>query len=276
MTDSPQEVAWFRWLYHEIYDYRGESLYDDVLVGWIDRTRHALNDCSSFQTFAPYNRKDETSQDRMWNLYALSRVNDVLLRCMQEDVPAEPPIPRISPADYADFYTRCGLRLFESDTFTPFYHEIVRVHPSPDDQEPIGILGHVWPGLMFGEMLLSRSGVEVLGGRAHIVPEIAERSTLYFAYERTNRKTCDLSMGWGSNSQWRTSFRRDYDSNGIRIYNADGRHMLGGPATEEDRDGLTVEERLELCRHRCFVTSPKPDSDLWPYDDRFDEAVSSS
>jgi len=262
-------------LFHEIQDYRGESLYDDVLVGWIDRARHALDDCSSFRTFTPYNRKDEAAQGRMWNLYALSRVNDMLLSCMREDVAAEPSRPRISRAEYADFYTRCGLRLIKLESFTPFYHEIVSVYPSPDDQEPIGILGHVWPGLMFGEMLFSRSGVEVLGGSAHIASEIAEGSTLYFTYERTNRKTCDLSMGWGHNSQWRTDFRRDYESNGRRIYNSDGEHILGRPTPEEDRDGLTSEERLELCRHRCFIKSPKPDSDLWPYDDRFDEPVSS-
>jgi hypothetical protein len=127
---------------------------------------------------------------------------------------------------------------------------------------------------MLGDMLFSRSGVEVIGGRKHVVKDIAEQSTLYFTSRRQHRKTNDLSMGWGSNSQWRTSFRRDYQVGRTWIYNADGKNLLNADAmSEEDGDGLTKEERAELCKNRCFIVTSKQDQDLWPFDDRLEETA---
>src|SRR5262249_44186431 len=104
--------------------------------------------------------------------------------------------------------------------------------------------------------------------------EIAEQSTLYFAYRRQHRKTNDLSMGWGSNSQWRTSIRRDYQSGRGWIYNVDGKNLLNASTIPEDgRDGLAHEERVELCKNRCFLVTSKEDQDLWPFDDRLDESA---
>jgi hypothetical protein len=83
-----------------------------------------------------------------------------------------------------------------------------------------------------------------------------------------------LSMGWGSNSQWRTAFRRDYRQGDLFLYNVDGRASLdAGASHEDDRDGLTFEERVELCRNRCILRTRKDDSDLWPYDDSYQELV---
>jgi len=45
---------------------------------------------------------------------------------------------------------------------------------------------------------------------------------LYFTYLRRSRPTCDLSHGWGSNSQWSTDFRRDYAGGGMLHHNVDG------------------------------------------------------
>ena len=58
--------------------------------------------------------------------------------------------------------------------------------------------------------MFSRAGVAVCGGKDYIQPEIAMSSTIYWAFRRKYRPYSDLSHGWGSNSQWRTSFRRDY------------------------------------------------------------------
>jgi hypothetical protein len=157
--------------------------------------------------------------------------------------------------------------------FSPANHPQIRGKTqSKEDEEPIGVLGHLWPGLMLGDMLFSRSGVEVIGGRKNVVKDIAEQSTLYFTYRRHHRRTNDLSMGWGSNSQWRTSFRRDYQSDRTWIYNADGKNLLNADTmSEEDRDGLTKKERAELCKNRCFIVTSKQDQDLWPFDDRLEE-----
>jgi len=74
------------------------------------------------------------------------------------------------------------------------------------------------------------------------------------------------------NSMRRTSFRRDYESDGMWIYNIDGKNALtASPSPEADRDGLTPVARIELCRNRCFVVTDKPSDDLWPFHDRFQE-----
>lgn len=264
-------IPWFRDLYEEILEYEGLSLYEHVLGPWIEKAQPAMVDMERFKSNRPLDRNDEAAPDAMWNLYALGRVNDLLLMSFQDNRENNS-FPRLSLNEYEDFFSHLGFTIETSKAFSPFHHEIVQVHQSQEDDEPIGILQHLWPGLAFGEMQFSRSGVVVMGGRDHILQEIAEQSTLYFTFRRRNRKTNDLSMGWGSNSQWRTGFRRDYRIGNTLIYNADGTNVLKPTAqSREDRDGLKFEERVELCRNRCWIITSKDDSDLWPYDDRFEE-----
>ena len=144
---------------------------------------------------------------------------------------------------------------------------------SQNDTGPVEILEHVWPGLMFGNLLFSRCGVRVQGGRDHIAKEIAECSTLYFTYRRLHRKTSDRSMGWGSNSQWRTSFRRDYEHDGYVLYNVDGEIDLTSDSQFEKEDELTVRQRIEHCKNRSFLITKKDDTDLWPIGYRYQEKL---
>ncbi|WP_437297214.1 hypothetical protein [Sorangium sp. So ce426] len=107
------------------------------------------------------------------------------------------------------------------------------------------------------------------GGSDVIRKGIAESSTMYWAYRRKNRPQQDLSQGWGSNSQWRTAFRRDYRVGQTSYYNVDGKRDLSAlESTVEDDEGLTREERVELLTNRCFIFTAKPHDDLWPYDDK--------
>jgi hypothetical protein len=87
------------------------------------------------------------------------------------------------------------------------------------------------------------------------------RSRVYFAYARRNRLTHDPSEGWGSNSQWRTNFRRDYLLDGVRYYNVDGK-----PKRKPDED-LSEADRMEMLRYRSFVRCEKEDINRWPYYD---------
>lgn len=160
-----------------------------------------------------------------------------------------------------------GLRDASTVNFHPFFHEIVAVEPADDNDQPITLVRQHWPPLMLGSMMLSRGGVTVSGGQNHIRKAIAETSTLYWAYRRKDRPRQDLSAGWGSNSQWRTSFRRDYRVGTTFYFNVDGTNDLSRPLSGPDRDGLTRGERIELLIHRCFITVDKPHDDLWPYDD---------
>jgi hypothetical protein len=74
----------------------------------------------------------------------------------------------------------------------------------------------LWPGFWFGDLLFSRAGVRVRAPQHLIDATVATTSTLYFTFRREPRRTNDLSHGWGSNSQWRTSFPRFYsDADGL-------------------------------------------------------------
>jgi hypothetical protein len=264
----------FRELFNDISQYKGHSLFQDVLARWLGPARFAVDELQRrFSRFAPSNCKDEGAQLAMWNMYALSRVNDLLLLSFQSA--RREKSPSLSFGCYEDFFSDLGFSVVLADAFTPFHHEVAHVEQAKSHDDQIQLLEHRWPGLMLGELMFSRSGVAVTGGRNNIAKEVAEHSTLYFAFCRQNRRTHDLSVGWGSNSQWRTDFRRDYESGGKRIYNADGKNLLNEPARgERDRDGLTEEERIELCKHRCFIVTPNVSDDLWPFDDRFEEPCS--
>jgi hypothetical protein len=105
---------------------------------------------------------------------------------------------------------------------------------------------------------------------------VAETSTLYWAHRRKNRPFNDPSAGWGSNSQWRTRFRRDYLVGPSQTFNVRDEGLpcrdLSRPASDEpdrDADGLTRPQRIELLVHRCFITVDKPHADLFPYHDTY-------
>lgn len=268
---ATEDVPWFRALYDEILAYKRHTLFHDVLMPWTERARVAVRAMARFRTPVVYDPKDEEAQASMWNLYALGRVNDLLLMSFQS-VNGDLKLATISDYEYRSFFTSIGFTLTDVRSFDPLHHEVVRVEQSSDDNEPVQIYEQLWPELMLGQMIFSRAGVSVLAGRSHIIKEVAEQSTLYFSFRRANRKTSDLSKGWGSNSQWRTDFRRDYQAGNTRIYNVDGINQLkANGSSSTDKDGLTAGERIEHCKFRCFVVTPKPDQDLWPLDDRYEE-----
>ena len=273
MTDSGNSFS-FRHLYRLILDYEGERLYGDVLLPREDDVQAATSALSEFRQADGPTIGEDALREGLWDLYALGRINDYLLLPFQGDERGRWDGPAISQEQYLDFFAAAGFTPFTSNSFSPFRHEIVRVQQSESAVEPIRVNGTAWPGLMFGEMLFSRSGVAVSGGGDRVNKRVAKHSTLYLTYRRLHRKTIDLSQGWGSNSQWRTDFRRDYEHDDKWSYHADGKHLLSQDATTgRDRDGLTAEERIELCTNRCFIVTGKDNADLWPYDDRYEESI---
>jgi hypothetical protein len=207
----------------------------------------------------------------LWRLYALSRVNDILLLRFQPgcaDGTAWPG-PPVTLQQYLQFANDLGLSVAQEDSFFPFYHEVVEVDQAAAEDHLISITSSSWPCLMLGNMLFSRGGVRVHAGRNHVCKEVAESSTLYWASWRKNRPSDDLSAGWGSNSQWRTRFRRDYRVGGVLYFNVEGSNDLSDYRCGSDRHGLTRAERIELLTNRCFVTTSKPHDDLFPYKDTY-------
>lgn len=271
--------------------YQGEDACRDVLEPWQEQAAEAIS------VLAPYgaseaiawrkNPESPTAYDdkhtvNLWELYALSRVSDMLLLPFQPlRASAQSPWggwfgPPIRLEDRSRWLRSLGMRQIEQAAFHPFYHEIVRVEESDDADEPIRLVETIWPGFMLGCMMFCRAGVKVRGGRHHVRKQVAEESTMYWAYGRNNRRANDLSHGWGHNSQWRTDFRRDYEDGEAYYYHVDGVEPLARGseshiASASDRDGLTPDERLELLVNRCFILTEKPHDDLWPYHDTYRE-----
>jgi hypothetical protein len=253
----------FRALFHVITDppIGAEDAIRDVAKPWlVDHRDHR----TWLLEFAA--RKGEpippATYEDLWVLYALSRVNDILLtRQFPDRGFAKWVFTAISVEGYLSFMSDLGLEQHHQTKFSPFFHEIVWVDQARDPAADIKLVQCYWPPLMLGPMLFSRGGVRVSAGKDKLNKSISETSTMYWTYSRPNRPCEDLSVGWGHNSQWRTCFRRDY------MYR-DGFYLNVDADPKEGRlEELTAQERAELVQHRCFVTCAKPDADLFPYDE---------
>ncbi len=239
----------------------GDDVFEDILAPHLPQLRDLL------APLAPYRQRERAggyhvTDEALWEWFALSVLNDQLLLPLT-----------ISERAYRRFFGELGFELFEGGAFCPMRHELVQVEVRRSAVVDVVVAATRWPGLMFGELVFARSGVEL---EAHpdagLVPEIAETSTLYFTNQRLHRRVDDLSHGWGRNSRWRTRFHRNYREAGQLVFNADGTHDLADPASSAHAssiggDVLPIEARRELLVHRCFVAYPGPGVDAWPYDD---------
>jgi hypothetical protein len=253
----------YRRLYDDVLSYDGDALFADLLRPWLaaeDGERRWLDALRA----RPGQPIPPMSQEELWRLYALSRIVQLLQLSFQpRRGDFGPTIATVTADEYTAFLDALGLEMVDEADFHPFHHEVVTVDELPYLDSPPSIAEILWPGCRLGPLLISRAGCRVRAGRHHLAKEIAENSTLYWAAARANRPAEDLGSGWGSNSQWRTSFRRDYALDGAFYYNVDACTPRPGSTLEDDLDAT---ERDELLRHRCFVTSTRPGEDRWPYD----------
>ncbi len=226
-----------------------------VLNGWLGD--HA-GERAFLETWAvPVTTVPPCDDEALCRLYALSRVNDLLL-CGLE----------LMRDDYLTFMTGLGMRVVTRDAFHPYFHEIVAIEASIDPSAPPRIQRELWPGLVLGNLLFSRAGCAIEAGREHLDPDLAASTTLYWTHRRGDRPVKDLGVGWGQRSQWRTRFRRDYQLGTRLHYNVDGDIDVRAAELSKNpnpaREELTADERVELLTYRCFVRSRKPHDDLWP------------
>jgi hypothetical protein len=251
----------YRTLHDDILEYAGDAPYNDLIRPWLlrnDGERRWLGQLRGRGGDpVPPMRPEES-----WRLYALSRIVQ-LLQLSFAPRTADPPwtVAPVSGDEYARFIAALGLEAVERAGFHPFFHEVVTVDPLAEEDAPPELAEVCWPACTLGPLLVSRAGCRVRAGRLHLLKEVAERSTLYWAYARNHRPAEDPSRGWGGNSQWRTAFRRDYALDGRLFYNVGAKESPGGVDPE-----LDAGDRAELLRHRCFVRSTKRSDDRWPYD----------
>jgi hypothetical protein len=249
----------WRQLYDDFLEYDGDALFRDLLQPWL-----AANDGERRWLESVRDRRGDpvpaVAPAELWRLYALSRIVELLqLSFAPRRIEGGWDVASVTADEHARFMGALGMEAIDRAAFHPFCHEVVTVDTADDDAPP-EVAEVYWPGWRLGPLLIARAGCRVRAGRRHLVKEIAENSTLYWAFARTHRPTDDPSRGWGSNSQWRTAFRRDYALDGALYYNVDGRESPGGVDPELDEA-----DRMELLRHRCFVTRAKRHDDRWPY-----------
>lgn len=259
-----------QWPYFQLCEallaYDGASAARDLLRPWLREHRDERRWFGALARQRPPTVPAMSREDS-WRLYAMSRIADLLrLSCARR--PGHEEVWRCTTplAAYLELMDELGFQRVKQPDFHPFFHEVVVVEQDPDDDAPVRILAELWPAHALGPLLFARAGCRVAAGRRHMVKEIAEGSTLYWAWARNNRPVHDLSLGWGHASQWRTAFRRDYMLGDELHYNVDA-----APLPLDEDDDLTDDDRLELLRHRCFVRCPEPHDDRFPYDLRHRE-----
>ena len=277
-----------------------ERIFDDVLAPAMSAWGGFLAQYARYRRLAtapPFPDGAHRWLDDSCTLYALSRVFEWLTIGIQDRAGLgrhDPAWPR--PGDFAalsreelvGFFGAFGMEPMAAlGVYYPFFHEAAAVVRDPALGDAALVEEELWPGLWFGDLVFARAGVRVrCGPGAPLDSAIAARSTLYFAWTRVHRPTCDLSDGWGSNSQWSTDFRRDYRDGAWLHYNVDGPVRLTGDAillppppdersdAEEDAalcGDLTPAERVELLTHRGFARTAKAHHDLWPSRDTYTE-----
>jgi hypothetical protein len=251
-------------LSHAVVNHSWSDVYPSILEPWASENSEERNWIHEFDHRTASDWNAATPED-LCRLYAIFRVASILLlrfqlgRADRTDYPG----PHISEEGFKLFFEAMGFRVPQAREFHPFFHEIIGVEQESDVEASPVILDQRWPPLMLGCMMFCRAGVIVAAGAKHIVKAIAEQSTLYWTYQRKDRRCNDLSHGWGHNSQWRTDLRRDYQSPNGFHYNIDADEALNA-ATNFDED-ISVDAMIELVRNRCMIRTSVDDSDLFPY-----------
>jgi hypothetical protein len=248
----------FRELHGSVVGYEGRRLFDDVLAPALDGARSLMRPLERYRTRA---QTRPVEHEDLWELFALSVVNDVLLEPM-----------RVSLDEYVRFAEGLGFETFGGGVFHPIRHEIVGVANVGVPGEGVTVHGTYWPGLKLGELVFSRAGVVVSCHAAvGILEGVADCSPLYFTHQRMGRRAHDLSEGWGSNSRWRTTFARNYDEPELACFNVDGKFDLADARSYEDPKSpnreLPIAARRELLMHRSFVGYKSTEDDWFPYHD---------
>ena len=260
-------------LYYKIIEFEGEKLFESVLKKWVidtDYKRYISTISSSVQI-----EKANLSQEENWELYALSRVLDILTLQFQPDNQADGSEwlgPKISIPEFEEFISLIGLDVITPNMFNPFNCEIIHAQEGENNFE---IIDSYFPAVKLKNMIIKRAGMKISLKATDYNLTLINNASIYWTFRRKNRKYFDLSQCWGSNSQWSTDLRLDLETNNHFVYNQNGRfdlnHVTPELLDELNQQNLEIQEAIDLTRFRHFVTTTKDDSDLFPYDFKYEE-----
>lgn len=260
-------------LYFKIQDFRCEGVFETLIKKWL-----LENDYKTYiSTISQKIQIDkiDLSQDDIWELYALSRVLDILTLQFQTNNNADGSNwtgSQISLSEYVEFNNMIGLTTETPTVFKPFDCEIIEAQAGNIDFQ---IIEHCFPTIKLNNLIVKRAGVKITLNPNKYNLNLVNTAPIYWTFRRKNRKYLDLSQGWGSNSQWRTDLRLDIETHDSFIYNFQGEFDLNNPTDKVleqlHDDNLEIKEAIELTKFRHFIVSKKEDSDLFPYDYRYQE-----
>lgn len=265
-----------RELYFKILDFEGEGLYESVLKKWIidnDYKSYLLNLSNKVHL-----SETSLSQDDIWELYALTRVLDILSLRFQPNNNVDESKwlgLNFSIPEYIEFNYSIGLDTTTPKTFNSFDCEILEANEGENNFQIVECL---FPAIKLKNLMIKRAGVKISLDSKNYNLKLINHSSIYWTFRRQNRKCFDLSQGWGSNSQWRTDIRLDIETNDSYIYNQKGiidfNNLTINQLNVIKEQNLDVDEAIELTKFRHFINSTKNDSDLFPYDFKYEEKKS--
>jgi hypothetical protein len=217
----------------------------------------------------------EGSDEDNWELYALSRILDILTLRFQPNKNAdgsEWPGPEISLNEYIEFIKILGLEIVYPEIYNAFYCEILEAKEGKNYFE---INDYLFPGIKLKNLVIKRSGTIININPTDYDLDLINNARIFWTYRRKNREYDDLSHDWGTNSQWRTTFRLDIETDNSFIYNLQGEDDLNNLSDETLKElkeqNLTIDEAIELLVNRHFISCTKDSNDVYPYDFKYTE-----
>lgn len=266
----------FKILYNLILQYDGHDVFDQLIFPWI-KEHEVKNYFKMLEEKIIINPIPKLPQEDLFELYAFNRILDLLTLNLQSDNNADGSDWKghhCTENQYINFIQSSGLEVYTPKIFQPVYCEILEAESGKSNFE---ITQCGFPCVKLKNIILKRAGVKIMLDENKYQIDSINNSTVYWAHWRKNRKFQDQSLGWGSNSQWRTSARLDIETDDSFIYNIYGNVNLNDPTDENKEDilqqGLNITDAIELTRHRLFISSGKDDSDLYPYEFRYEEKL---
>lgn len=248
-------------LFHSIQEQKEESLSSELLENWVKENPEEIRWIKKLSSYSQEDWQNSSSDERC-KIYALGRINELALFKLDQLKSSDSFTSSFET--YLHFFEKLGLEIKKTNNFHPFFHEIVEAEESQIHRE-ITLKAVHYPILMIGNLLFSRARVSVLLPKGKYNLDCIKNSTLFWAYRRMNRKTEDLSSGWGSNSQWRTEMRIDLETEKQYFYN-----LKGGNIDLNKEEGNHIQSLIDFLKFRHIIF-PMDEEEYFIYEYRYEE-----